>query len=55
MMKCGAYCATMAFAMGMAAGFERMAFHSLIDRSTDDEVWGLLRNDGVCHGHGGGL
>jgi len=36
-----------AFAMGMAAGFERMAFHSVMDRSTDDEVWGLLRNDGT--------
>ncbi|HXI18594.1 MAG TPA: DUF5722 domain-containing protein [Chloroflexota bacterium] len=36
-----------AFAMGMVAGFERMAFHSVMDRSTDDEVWGLLRNDGT--------
>ncbi|HET7767498.1 MAG TPA: DUF5722 domain-containing protein [Chloroflexota bacterium] len=36
-----------AFAMGLAAGYERMAFHSTMDRSTDDEVWGLVRNDGT--------
>ena len=36
-----------AFAMGLAAGYERMAFHSTMDRSTDDEVWGLIRNDGT--------
>jgi len=36
-----------AFAMGLASGYERMAFHSTMDRSTEDEVWGLVRNDGT--------
>jgi hypothetical protein len=36
-----------AFAMGLAGGYERMAFHSTMDRSTEDEVWGLVRNDGT--------
>jgi hypothetical protein len=36
-----------AFSMGLAAGYERMAFHSTMDRSTDDELWGLIRNDGT--------
>ena len=36
-----------AFAMGLAAGYERMAFHSTMDRSTEDELWGLIRNDGT--------
>jgi hypothetical protein len=35
-----------AFAMGLAGGYERLAFHSLVDRNTDDELWGLVRNDG---------
>lgn len=35
-----------AYAMGLAAGYERMAFHSMMDRDTMDEVWGLVRNDG---------
>ncbi len=36
-----------AFASGLTAGYERMAFHSVMDRSTEDEVWGLMRNDGT--------
>ncbi len=36
-----------AFAMGLAAGYERLAFHSLVDRDTGDELWGLVRNDGT--------
>jgi hypothetical protein len=35
-----------ALAMGLTAGYERLSFHSLTDRDTADEVWGLLRNDG---------
>jgi hypothetical protein len=38
---------TQAFALGLASGFERMAFHSTMDRATDDESWGLIRNDGT--------
>ncbi|HEU5317467.1 MAG TPA: hypothetical protein VFX49_15250 [Chloroflexota bacterium] len=36
-----------AFALGLASGLERMAFHSTMDRATEDEVWGLVRNDGT--------
>ncbi|MDQ3700040.1 MAG: hypothetical protein M3442_03855, partial [Chloroflexota bacterium] len=36
-----------AFAMGLASGYERLAFHSLVDRDTGDELWGLVRNDGT--------
>jgi len=36
-----------AFALGLASGYERMAFHSAMDRATDDESWGLIRNDGT--------
>lgn len=35
-----------AFALGLAAGYERLAFHSVMDRDTRDELWGLVRNDG---------
>jgi hypothetical protein len=35
-----------ALAMGIAGGYERVAFHSLTDRDTTDELWGLVRNDG---------
>lgn len=36
-----------AYAMGMAAGYERIAIHSMVDRDTQDELWGLVRNDGT--------
>jgi hypothetical protein len=36
-----------AFSLGLAAGYERMAFHSTMDRATEDELWGLVRNDGT--------
>jgi hypothetical protein len=36
-----------AYAMGLAAGYQRIAFHSMMDRDTNDELWGLLRNDGT--------
>jgi hypothetical protein len=35
-----------AFAMALAAGYERVAFHAMADRDTQDELWGLVRNDG---------
>jgi hypothetical protein len=35
-----------ALALGLTAGYERLAFHALTDRDTQDEVWGLVRNDG---------
>jgi hypothetical protein len=35
-----------AYAMGLISGYERLAFHSTMDRDTSDEVWGLIRNDG---------
>jgi hypothetical protein len=35
-----------AMAMGLTAGYERLAIHSLTDRDTTDELWGLIRNDG---------
>jgi hypothetical protein len=36
-----------AMAMGLTAGYERLAIHSLTDRDTTDELWGLIRNDGT--------
>ena len=36
-----------AMALGLTAGYERMAIHSLTDRDTSDELWGLVRNDGT--------
>ena len=36
-----------AMALGLTAGYQRIAFHSLTDRDTGDELWGLLRNDGT--------
>ena len=36
-----------AFAMGLTAGYERIAFHAMVDRDTGDELWGLVRNDGT--------
>ena len=36
-----------AMAMGLTAGYERLAIHSLTDRDTTDELWGLMRNDGT--------
>jgi hypothetical protein len=37
---------TQAYALGLSAGYTRMAFHSMTDRDTQDELWGLVRNDG---------
>jgi hypothetical protein len=37
---------TQAYALGLSAGYARMAFHSMTDRDTQDELWGLVRNDG---------
>ena len=36
-----------AMALGLTAGYQRIAFHSLTDRDTGDELWGLVRNDGT--------
>lgn len=35
-----------AYAMGIAAGFDRIGWHAMTDRDTSDEIWGLARNDG---------
>ncbi|MBI3974724.1 MAG: hypothetical protein HY332_25895 [Chloroflexi bacterium] len=35
-----------ALALGLSAGYERIAIHSMTDRDTQDELWGLIRNDG---------
>ena len=36
-----------ALAIGLAAGYERIGWHAMIDQTTEDEVWGLVRNDGT--------
>ncbi|MBI4491973.1 MAG: hypothetical protein HY690_04185 [Chloroflexi bacterium] len=36
-----------AYALGIAAGYERIGWHAMTDNDTSDELWGLARNDGT--------